>query len=286
MATNLIQIKRSNTASIPASLANGELAFTSNGDVLYIGSPSNAIVAIGGRRVPGTLTANQALVANSTSGINEIRTAVANVGSVFANGSLGTAGQILASNGTGVYWTASGGGGTVTSVATGSGLTGGPITSSGTISVVANSGIVANATGVFVNASNGIIANSTGTFVNPNNGITVSSAGVSVNGANGLVVNTTGVHVNANNGIIANSTGTFVRANTGVTVNATGVHIGQDVSTTSTVTFGNLTITGNTSLGDATTDRVSINGLVNTNITPSANVTYSLGNNATRWAEI
>lgn len=241
MATNLIQIKRSTTAASPPSLANGELAYTSNGDVLYIGSPNGSIVAIGGRRVPGTLTANQALVANSTSGINEIRTAVANVGAVFANGTLGTAGQVLASNGSGVYWTAAGGGGSVTSVATGNGLTGGPITSSGTISVVANNGIVANATGVFVNA---------------------------------------------NNGIIANTTGTFVRAGTGVTVNATGVHIGQDVSTTSSVTFDNLTITGNASLGNATADRVSINGLVNTNITPSANVTYSLGNNATRWAEI
>ena len=61
---NLIQIKRSTTASTPGSLANGELAFTSNGDVLYIGSPNGSVVAIGGVRVPGFLTANQALVAN------------------------------------------------------------------------------------------------------------------------------------------------------------------------------------------------------------------------------
>lgn len=241
MSTNLIQIKRSNTASIPVSLANGELAYTSNGDVFYIGSPNGSIVAIGGRRVPGTLTANQALVANSTSGINEIRTGVANVGSVYANGSLGTAGQILASNGTGVYWTAAGGGGSVTSVVAANGLLGGTITSSGTISVLANSG---------------------------------------------LVVNTTGIFVNANNGIIANSTGTFVKAGTGTVVDASGVSIGQAVGTTSSVTFGSLTITGNTALGDATADIVSINGSVNTNITPSANVTYNLGTNALRWAQV
>jgi len=101
---NQIQIKRSTTASIPTSLANGELAFTSNGDVLYIGSPNGSIVGIGGARFPGTLTANQALVANSTGGINEVRAGTANVGAIFANGSLGSSGQALFSNSTGVYW--------------------------------------------------------------------------------------------------------------------------------------------------------------------------------------
>lgn len=43
--------------------------------------------------------------------------------------------------------------GTVTSVATGSGLTGGTITGTGTVSVLANTGIIANATGLFVNSS-------------------------------------------------------------------------------------------------------------------------------------
>lgn len=41
----------------------------------------------------------------------------------------------------------------VSSITTGNGLTGGPITSSGTISVLANTGIVANATGVYVNST-------------------------------------------------------------------------------------------------------------------------------------
>lgn len=43
--------------------------------------------------------------------------------------------------------------GTVTSVATGNGLTGGSITATGTVSILANTGIVANSTGAFVNAS-------------------------------------------------------------------------------------------------------------------------------------
>jgi hypothetical protein len=71
---------------------------------------------------------------------------------IYANGSLGTAGQALHSNGTSVYWTnvASE---AVTSVATGNGLVGGTITNTGTISVLANTGIVANSTGLFVNAT-------------------------------------------------------------------------------------------------------------------------------------
>jgi len=76
------------------------------------------------------------------------------INGVISNGSLGTAGQFLTSNGTATYWsTVSGGSGTVTSVGSGNGLTGGPITGSGSLSVLANTGIVANATGLFVNAT-------------------------------------------------------------------------------------------------------------------------------------
>jgi hypothetical protein len=100
---NLIQIKRSTVTAVPASLANGELAYTSNGNVLYIGS-EGSVVPIAGSRNPGTLTANQALVANSSSGINKIITSNAVIGAITANGSLGSAGYILTSNGSGIYW--------------------------------------------------------------------------------------------------------------------------------------------------------------------------------------
>lgn len=108
---NLIQIKRSLTNATPVGLANGELAFTANGDVLFIGSPNGSVVGIGGARFPGVLTANQALVANTTKGIDEIRVNVANVRAIYANGGVGASGQALLSNGTGSYW------GNVTSVA-------------------------------------------------------------------------------------------------------------------------------------------------------------------------
>ena len=81
MATqNLIQIKRSENTASPPSLANGELAWSSNGDILYIGD-FGSVTPIAGLRNPGTLTANQALVANSSGGIDEIRTAEINLSS-------------------------------------------------------------------------------------------------------------------------------------------------------------------------------------------------------------
>lgn len=100
---NLIQIKRSTTTSNPPSLANGELAYTSNGEVLYVGS-NGSVVAIAGQRNPGVLTANQALVANSTSGIDKIITANAVISALTANGGVGSAGQVLHSNGSAIYW--------------------------------------------------------------------------------------------------------------------------------------------------------------------------------------
>jgi hypothetical protein len=75
-------------------------------------------------------------------------------GGVHANGSLGSAGEVLHSNGTVAYWAVDdNAGGTVTSVASGNGITGGTITSTGTLSAVAGTGTVVNATGIHVNAS-------------------------------------------------------------------------------------------------------------------------------------
>lgn len=104
--SNLIQIKRSQATATPTSLANGELAWSSNGNILYIGNFAGGVTAIGGTRTPGVLTANQALVANSTSGIDKIIVANAVVTTVTANGTAGAAGQVLTSNGTTTYWAA------------------------------------------------------------------------------------------------------------------------------------------------------------------------------------
>ena len=103
MANNIMQITRSALTAIPTGLANGQLAYTSNGDILYIQSPAaaNPIIAIGGRMYPGILTANLALVANATLGLNNIILANASILSYLsANGSQGTSGYVLTSGGT------------------------------------------------------------------------------------------------------------------------------------------------------------------------------------------
>ena len=113
MASNKIQIKRSTTSAITAvSLAAGELAFTTNGNILAIGDPGGGSpIPIAGARTPGVLTANQALVANSTSGINQVITANLSVSRISANGDYGTPGYVLTSSGSGsnVFWTSSSG---------------------------------------------------------------------------------------------------------------------------------------------------------------------------------
>lgn len=82
--SNLILLKRSLNTAVPSSLANGEFSYTANGDVAYIGS-NGAVVAIGGKRNPGVLTANQALVANSTSYLDTIKTATVFIGTNSVN---------------------------------------------------------------------------------------------------------------------------------------------------------------------------------------------------------
>jgi hypothetical protein len=108
---NIIQIKRSTANGTPTSLNAGELAYSNAAQVIYIGSTDGAsVVPIGGARNPGTLTANQALVANSTSGINSIQVGnlvfVGSTQTLNANGSVGSAGQVLYSAGSGAnaYW--------------------------------------------------------------------------------------------------------------------------------------------------------------------------------------
>jgi hypothetical protein len=109
--SNLIQIKRSPTTASPSSLNPGELAYSNTSQVLYIGSTDGAsVVPIAGSRNPGILTANQALVANSTSGINQVIAANLVTQYLSANGSYGTAGYFLASGGSSsnLYWVSSG----------------------------------------------------------------------------------------------------------------------------------------------------------------------------------
>ena len=105
MANNKIQIKRSVSNSTVTGLSNGELAFTQAGNTLHIGLPDGSgVLRIGGAMVPGVLTNNHALVANTTGGIDKVITANLAANSIWANGSAGTDGQLLASNGSIIFW--------------------------------------------------------------------------------------------------------------------------------------------------------------------------------------
>lgn len=318
---NLIQIKRSLNTAQPASLANGEMAFTSNGDVLYIGA-NGALQAIAGKRTPGVLTANQALVANASSAIDKIIVANAVVTVVTANSSAGTSGQVLTSNGTGTFWAApvsslanltdvstsgvangdilayyngtwvdfdvTGGTGISTSsnataisialnntavtagsygdantVATFTVDAQGRLTAAGSADVnhdallnfVANEHI--DHSGVSITAGNGLsgggdITTSRTLAVVANSGLVSNASGVHVIGGNGLVSNSTGVHAVAANGINVAADTIGVTTGPTLTVNATGIHVNTTLSLTDLTLSGNLTVSGTLTTLDTT----------------------------------
>lgn len=376
---NQIQIKRSTTTATPASLANGELAFSSNGNVLFIGA-NGVVEPISGKRYPGVLTANQALVANATSGIDKVIVANLVPTAVYANGASGTNGQVLTSNSSGgLYWAApaattagantqiqfndsgalagdadftfdkttntltvtniAGNGASVTSVnaATVGGNTASDLntyadnkaanaysnamsdtlsrngsysgnnTFAGTNTVISSNLFVTGTinrsptitlggdlsgsitltdlAGGTLTATIAADSVALGTDTTGNYVATIA-AGAGISGSSSSEGGAATIAVVANNGITANADGVFVKAGTGVTVNATGVHIGQPVGTTDNVTFNDITINGNTTLGNATSDVVAITGRINSAIVPAANVTYDLGTSLMRWKDL
>lgn len=250
MASN-VWILRSLTTATPGSLANGAFAYSANGDVLFIGSNGN-VVAIGGKRVPGTLTANQAMVVNSTSYMDVIKTANLYIGSFTVNTINAVANSTVlgtaANNELTTTWAIKTYVDASVVAAGGSKIAGNGLTSNATAYAVSpgNTQVVANSTGTWIDQTKIDHDQLTNFVANKH----IDHTSVSITAGNGLtgggtIAATRTVSVLANNGLLANSSGVFVVAGTGVTVNSTGVFIGQDVSTTASPTFNTLTLTGN-----------------------------------------
>lgn len=126
-------------AQIPANVVNTTAAFTITGVYTH---NANVIVGVG-----------KHVILSSTTGIS-------------ANNTFGSAGQTLYSNGSASYW-GSPTVGTVTAVASGNGVTGGTITSSGTLYAVGANGVTVTSAGINVLAGNSqLVSNTSGLWVN------------------------------------------------------------------------------------------------------------------------
>ena len=100
----VIKIKRSTTTATPTTLAAGELAYSDNSDKLFIGAPADsAVIAIGGKlyvdmldHTAGTLTADSAIVVDSSSKIDQLKTANLTLGSNSLTSSSGDIDLVVA----------------------------------------------------------------------------------------------------------------------------------------------------------------------------------------------
>jgi hypothetical protein len=250
---------------------------------------------------------NSAVTASTTIPVARVTGAVPNTTYVLAGTNL-TGGGALTGNVTinNPY------NGTVTNVATGTGLTGGPITSTGTISIAnttvtagtygsngAVSQVVINAQGQVTSASNvGItipVANVTGAVANTVNvlaGTGLSGGGaltgnVTLNLANTTVVAQTYGNANSVSQVVINAQGQVTSAsNLAISINAAQINttIPNSGLTNSSTTLGNTTLTlgstatsvGNLTLNNVTIPTGSINAqVVNHTSTTSSTATFA-----------
>jgi hypothetical protein len=280
---NLIQIKRSQTTATPASLANGELAFTAAGNVVFIGN-YGSVLAVAGERTPGILTANQALVANSTGYLNEIKTANATINSLSANGTYGTGGSVLAVDGSGnLFWS--------TTAAAGP-------------SFVQNTDSRTLSGNLYLTGANTTIENLNVTTINRSPKLTLAgdvSGNVTFNNLGdatltvtidnntvALGTDTTGDYVqsiSAGNGVNVSATSgesaqpvISVVAGSGIVVDGSGVSINSTSQTFGTLQVnGQTTLNGNVVLGDAIQDQITVNGSLAGTLIPTSDNTYDVG---------
>ncbi len=221
---NLIKIKRSAGTATPSTLAEGELAVSFLSGKLFVGN-STAVIPIGGVHSPGTLTANQALVANATSEIDKVIVANLVPSFIYANGAFGTDGQVLSSNSTGgVFWSA-------------------PVTDLDSLTDVTLTSTANNQLLVYDNTAGQWENHSiSGTASQIN--VAFSSQDITVSLESNVVIDTLLTVGNSSVNAVVNSTSVTTTNITTNTANVTGsITVGSDVSiNTSTIFVGNSTV--------------------------------------------
>jgi hypothetical protein len=233
----------STATSVAGVLAAGNTTITGFANVTSTIQGGSSLTIAGAASGITTLAAGNTTITGfanvtSTLQVGGISTFSGNVvlGSVgvSANGGFGTTGQVLHSNGTATYWAADDQG--VTSVATANGLSGGTITSTGTIGVTTGSTLTVNATGIHVNTANLSVATSQltgdvalGTQTSGNYVATISAA-------NGISGTSSAEGGTPTIGVTTGST---------LTVNTTGIHVNSALSIASLALSGDLTVSGN-----------------------------------------
>lgn len=120
----LVSTGKVSGSAITSGTIGGSTAISTSGSVT-----ANSVTT-------NSLAATSVSIKNGTNSVS-LQSPAGSTYSLLFPTTVGTSGQVLTTDGTGTlsWQTSAGGGGTVTNISTGTGLTGGPITSSGTISL-------------------------------------------------------------------------------------------------------------------------------------------------------
>jgi len=291
----IVKIKRSNTTAVPTSLNQGEMAYSSDSDKLFIGQPGDAeVTVIGGKlymnmldHTAGTLTASSALIADANSKLDQLK-----VDNLTFNGNTistsDTNGDMtLTPNGTGdlildgVKWPQADGSANYILTTNGSGQASwtAPAASSFTLSADTGTNDVFS-TGETLTFSGGtnidtVVTNNEITFNGRTDAATRSLVSATDAGGDGSFAynNSTGAFTYT--GPSAAEVRAHITAGTGVTYSSGQVSIGQAVATNSNVTFNNVTVDGTLATDDITATNIttSNNLIVTGNFTVNGTTT-------------
>ena len=276
----IVKIKRSNTTAVPTSLNQGEMAYSSDSDKLFIGQPGDSeVTVIGGKlyvdyldHAAGTLTNSSALIVDSAGKLDQLKVDNLHIdgntiSSTDTNGSItltpngngyvvldgvnwpnadGTNGYLLSTNGSGqTSWTA-------------------PPTSSFTLAADtgSNDTFTTGQTMTFTGGTNiaTVVGDNEITFNGKTDAATRSLVSATDAGGDGSFAynNSTGVFTYT--GPSAAEVRAHITAGTGVGLSGGEVSIGQAVATTSNVTFNNVTVDGQLVTDDITAASITTSG--------------------------